>query len=161
LGQPDALCEICAKLLCSWMSFLASFAPPSAPAQFDTTVGPGRYFLLEMSMGQARSKAARGPGHRLAARTFANFRNNKQHYETRAIQIFIKVSQNFREMHYHFSVPASRQLIQASQGALRTQLRTTSVTVGCYCRTAGQAEDGCGSGHKLAWKLRAGSGQKF
>ena len=33
--------------------------------------------------------------------------------ETRAIQLFIKASQNFREIHYHFSVPASRQLIQA------------------------------------------------
>ena len=48
------------------------------------------------------------PGRRLAARTFKNFRK-------------ITVV-NFREIYYHFSVLASRQLIRASRGALRTQL---------------------------------------
>ena len=80
--------------------------------------------------------------------------------ETRAIQLFIKASQNFREIHYQFSVPASKQLIQASWGALCTQIWTTSVTVGRYCRTAGQAGPKLATGRarlgrKMAWKLRA------
>jgi len=84
--------------------------------------------------GPVRRGPRARPGLRLAARTFENFRYNKQIVwpslqlavvctaEAGSIRLFMKASQNFREIHYHFSVPASRQLIQASRGALRTQL---------------------------------------
>ena len=69
--------------------------------------------------------------------------------ETGALQLFIKASQNFREIHYHFSVPASRQLIQASRGAY------TTLNNLCYCGPLlqdygpGRAEVGCGPGRAV------------
>jgi len=79
--------------------------------------------------------------------------------ETGALQLFIKASQNFREIHYHFSVPTSRQLIQASRGAY------TTLNNLCYCGPLLQdygragpklAAGRDGPGRKMAWKLQAG-----
>jgi len=75
------------------------------------------------------------------------------------IQQFIKASRNFREIHYHFSVPASRQLIQTGQASY-TILLVWAVVAGLWAGpkvAVGQAR----WGREMASKLQAGLGRKF